>query len=362
MTRLITMTRMAAATGAIAIGGCSAGMVTSEARAHTARRALHALSPSTRAPHRGRRANGAAAGAPAGGAALALITEPTAGDAPFVSMIDAARVSVQMTMYELSDERIELALVDAERRGVDVQVLLNRGYYSEVSDTNAAVYTHLHSHGVDVRWAPDYFALTHQKTLTEDGRESAIMTLNLTSTNDTRDFAIVDSRPADVHAIQATFAADFAHRRLTPSQGTGDLVWSPGGAPAVLALIDGARSSIQLENEEMAYAPTTDALCTAARRQVDVRVVMTYSDDAAGALERLAHCGVHIHLLHGQRPLYIHAKLLLVDGAVGLVGSQNLSSTSLKYNRELGIRVTAPAILRSLRRTFASDYALAAAL
>jgi cardiolipin synthase len=82
---------------------------------------------------------------------------------------------------------------------------------------------------------------------------------------------------------------------------------------------------------------------------------MTYSTDARRALATLAGCGAHVHLLHGQHPLYIHAKVLLVDGRVALVGSQNLSSTSLLYNRELAIRITTPAILRSLASTFAGD-------
>lgn len=131
-------------------------------------------------------------------------------------------------------------------------------------------------------------------------------------------------------------------------------MWSPGAATSVLALINGARESIDLENEEMAYAPATRALCLAAPH-VDVRIVMTYSADSRRALAQLASCGAHVHLLYGQRPLYIHAKILLVDGRVALVGSQNLSSTSLLYNRELAIRITSPAILRSLAGTFAGD-------
>ena len=38
-------------------------------------------------------------------------------------------------------------------------------------------------------------------------------------------------------------------------------------------------------------------------------------------------------------------KLLIADGRTALVSSQNLSTGSLKYNRELGISVTDPAIV-----------------
>jgi cardiolipin synthase A/B len=295
--------------------------------------------------------------AAASGPPLQLVAEPESGDAPFLAMIDGARDSVELTMYELHDPRIEAALAGAAERGVDVRVLLNGGYYSERESDNAAAYAHLRARGVDVRYTPAYFALTHQKTLTVDGDESAVMTLNFDGQYaTTRDFAVLDRQPADVRAIVATFDADWYGRQIVPSSGTGDLVWSPGAESAVLNLIASARSSIEVENEEMEYAPATEALCAAARHGVRVAVVMSYESDWTRALSRLAVCGAGVRLYYGQR-YYIHAKLLLVDGHTALVSSQNLSTTSLKYNRELGIEVTDRAVVSRLAHDFASDYA-----
>ncbi len=298
-------------------------------------------------------APGAAA---ASGPPLALIAEPAAGNAPFLAMIAGARHSIELTMYELYDTRVERALAAAARRGVAVRVLLNGGYYGDREDTNASAYAYLRQHGVRVRYTPSRFALTHQKTLTVDGRRSAIMTLNLDGWYaGTRDFAVIDRRPADVAAILAVFDADWAGRPVSPRAGAGDLVWSPGAASAMLALIGSARRSIDLEDEELAYAPATDALCSAARRGVSVRIVMTYESRWQEAFARLHSCGAQIRLYHGQR-YYIHAKLLLIDARQGLVGSQNLSTASLDYNRELGIELTAPALLAVLTRDFEADF------
>jgi phosphatidylserine/phosphatidylglycerophosphate/cardiolipin synthase-like enzyme len=106
--------------------------------------------------------------------------------------------------------------------------------------------------------------------------------------------------------------------------------------------------------EEMANAPAIGELCDAAHRGVAVHLVMTYASEWRGALTRLARCGVGVHLYHGQR-YYIHAKLLIVDGRRGLVSSQNLSTGSLQYNRELGITVAGghradAGVRRGLRR------------
>jgi cardiolipin synthase len=318
-----------------------------------------AATSSTAAPATGAGARTETASQAPGGprTGLALLAEPQAGSAPFLKLISGARSSIDLTMYELYDRQVEAALASAAHRGVDVRVLLNGGYYSERDSSNDAAYAYLTARHVHVRYTPTYFALTHQKTLTVDGRGSAIMTLNFDGLySSTRDFAILDRQPADVAAITSVFNADWNARSIQPSSGTGDLVWSPGAETRVLALISSARSSIDLENEEMDYPPATDALCGAAHRGVTVEIVMTYASDWRAAFDQLAGCGVHIRLYHGQS-YYIHAKLLEVDDRQALVSSQNLSTTSLRYNRELGIDVSVPAVLGALRSDFAGDYA-----
>jgi cardiolipin synthase A/B len=292
---------------------------------------------------------------------LTLVAEPAAGVAPFISMISGARHSIELTMYELTDTRVESALEAAAHRGVDVRVLLNGGYYSERESTNDAAARALAARGVQVRFSPTYFALTHQKTLTVDGREAAVMTLNFDGLYaTTRDFAVLDRQAADVRAIVSTFDADWAHRRTAPSTGTGDLVWSPGAATAVTRMIASAHRSIALEDEEMAYQPATAALCAAAHRGVAVTLVMTWESDWYDAFSQLKHCGVNVRVDHGQS-YYIHAKVLVIDGRRALVSSQNLSTGSLERNRELGIIVDSAPLVRALAADIAADAANAPA-
>src|SRR6185437_5082686 len=78
------------------------------------------------------------------------------------------------------------------------------------------------------------------------------------------------------------------------------------------------------------------------------------------AFTLLERCGVSVHVYHGQR-YYIHAKLLVIDGQRALVSSQNLSTGSLQYNRELGMEVSAPAGVRTLSEGLAADFAGAGA-
>jgi phosphatidylserine/phosphatidylglycerophosphate/cardiolipin synthase-like enzyme len=295
---------------------------------------------------------------------LSLIVEPGQGLSAIDRDVAAARTSVDVTMYELADTTIEDELVADARRGVAVRVLLNGGYYGRGSfPENDAAAGYLRANGVAVRSGPAAFALTHQKTITIDGRTSLVMTLNLTSRYyaSSRDFVVLDTRPADVAAIEAVFDADWDGAPIKPSDGSGDLVWSPGALGEQLALIAGARSTLAVENEEMDDGEIVAALCASGRRGVQVHVVMTYAADWRGAFEQLAACGVEVRTYAQDAPLYIHAKAIVVDGREAFVGSQNFSWTSLEANRELGVVTTNPAIVSGVAATLAGDYADASA-
>jgi cardiolipin synthase A/B len=54
--------------------------------------------------------------------------------------------------------------------------------------------------------------------------------------------------------------------------------------------------------------------------------------------------------------LYMHAKLMLVDGVRAFVGSINFSTTSLDTNRELGVLLAEPVAPNLLASTFAEDW------
>lgn len=200
--------------------------------------------------------------------------------------------------------------------------------------------------------------MTHQKTLVVDDKTAYIMTLNLVDQDysTSRDFTVADTNSQDVSAIEATFTADWNNQSIRPSDGA-DLVWSPGALDSQLSLINSARHTLEIYDEEMDDSAVTSALEAAARRGVDVEVVMTASSDWDSAFKNLTGAGVHVRTYKQDISLYIHAKMILVDGRRVFLGSQNFSAGSLDDNRELGIILTSGAIIRSLERTFARDYA-----
>ncbi|MFZ0667377.1 MAG: phospholipase D-like domain-containing protein [Acidimicrobiales bacterium] len=274
---------------------------------------------------------------------------------PIYNLMSSARRSLDMTMYELSDTTSEAILIADHKRGVAVRVLLDRAYSGE--SVNQAAYSTLSSAGVPVEWANDS-AIFHQKTITVDGSESAIMTGNLTSQyyTTTRDFIVMDDQVSDVSAIESVFDSDWSG--AAPSAGPGglDLVWSPGSEPALAGLIDSAVHSVGVENEEMDSEPIEEALDSDAARGVDVTVVMTADSDWDPAFSQLESDGVHVVLYPDtETALYIHAKVIDVDSTKAFIGSENFSTASLDYDRELGVITSSAAIVGSLTSTLSGD-------
>ncbi|HAW10917.1 MAG: phospholipase D-like domain-containing protein [Candidatus Dormibacteria bacterium] len=322
----------------LVLGGCAASTLPQPSGAATATTA--GSGAATPRPALASTPTGAAAGYDT------LGVEPDQGLGVVYQAIAGAQHSIDLVMYELEDSTAVSDLVQAERRGVTVRVILDQAY---AKSENQAAYAALLEGGVAVHWSSTQVDITHQKTLIVDAREALIMTGNLTSQYyaTTRDFVVEDTDPVDVAAIGAVFDADFASSPVTPSAGD-DLVWSPGSEPALAAIIQGARRQLLVENEEMSDPEIVAALEAAAKRGVDVEVCMTDSSSWSSEFDALVHAGVRVVTYAANASLYIHAKVIVADPGTStekaFVGSENFSSTSLDLNRELGIVLDGSAI------------------
>ncbi len=255
---------------------------------------------------------------------LTLVVEPADQYGSVYQVIREARHSLDMTMYELADPEIVTLLVDARHRGVAVRVLLDR------AGSGA------------------------------DGSVSAIMTGNLTAGYypTTRDFVVLDRSPVAVSSVESVFTHDWDGGTTARVASVGGLVWSPGSRSALVGLINSAHTSLAVENEEMEAPSIIAALKAARQRGVMVTVTMTYSPTWVPAWTGLARAGVKVATYPDTASaLYIHAKVIVVDGQTAFVGSQNFSNASLAYNRELGVTTSDAAVVGPLSETLAADFA-----
>jgi hypothetical protein len=300
----------------------------------------------------------AASHAPAAASALSLLTLPDQGENAIYSFVNSATTSINVTIYELKDTTLENDLVSREKAGATVRVILDQAQKSY----NTAAYNTLTAGGVGVTYSSTAFTYTHQKTITVNNDESYISTGNFDTTYyaTSRDFGVFDTNAADVAAIVAVFNADYAKTSITPSDGT-DLVWSPTDSQShLLALINGAQHTLDVEQEEFSDTTLVNAIVADAKRGVTVRVVVEDPSSYTTEINEVTAAGGKVTGYSSTTGFYIHGKTVIADYGTStakvFMGSENFSSNSLNDNRELGIITTDSGVMSGLETAFSGDF------
>ncbi|WP_035851397.1 phospholipase D-like domain-containing protein [Kitasatospora azatica] len=290
---------------------------------------------------------------------FSLLVFPDQSHSSVFAFITSATKSIDVTMYELRDTTAVNDLVSRAKAGVKVRVILDAQHTS----VNGSAYSTLKSGGVGVTWSSSAFVYTHQKSITVDAAKSLVLSGNLDSTyyaND-RDYAVYDSDLNDVAAIEGVFNADYAKTSVTPSDGD-NLVWSPTDSQSrLLALINGAQHTLDLEELEFGDSALVDAVAAAADRGVTVRVVGMNPSSYGSYFDQVVTAGGSVVTYSSSGGLYVHAKAIVADYGTStakvFVGSENFSDNSLNNNRELGLIVNDSGVLSGVENTIAGDFA-----
>lgn len=285
-----------------------------------------------------------------------IFVEPDDGYGPVVDEIEAARCTLDLTMYMLTDDVLFDALIAADTRGVRVRVILEEHPFGMFGDQQEA-FDRLLEGGVEVSWGRSEFQFTHAKYMVVDDRVALVMNQNFTGAafNSNREFGVITTGVDEVRQAQAIFEADWTTAPSSAAS-TGPLSVSPDNSRGrLLDLIASAEVSIDFYAELIRDVEVMRALEEAVSRGVRVRLVMNASLDPEDivAIEDLVQNGVEVRLMDS---IYIHSKTMIIDGKVALVGSINYSMTSLDRNREVAMLVDEPALVSRILAVYERDW------
>jgi cardiolipin synthase len=130
--------------------------------------------------------------------------------------------------------------------------------------------------------------------------------------------------------------------------------------PFLTRLFHSARKSISITMSYFApHDDLIDELCAAARRGVKVRLMLPGRGDVKALLiaqrafyETLMTAGVQIYERQG---VILHAKTMVIDGQISMIGSTNLDYRSIEYNLELSALVRSPVFGQQMEDLFDND-------
>jgi phosphatidylserine/phosphatidylglycerophosphate/cardiolipin synthase-like enzyme len=290
---------------------------------------------------------------------VTLAVLPDAGEAPYVDVLSRAAHDIRVMVYELGAGGILTSLLQKAGAGVAVRVILDQSK----KDVNQKYADQLTAAGAQVHWSDPAFTYMHAKSLLVDGTDAVISTGNYSyaySIAVERNYVMHDADPDDAADLAALFDADWDGR--APDLACTRLVVSPVNARArLLALLDGAAATLDVESMQFADSDVRARVAARAQAGVAVRVLLadpgwiTANTDAASFLK-----GKRIPVRHLATP-HVHVKSIIVDGVRAYAGSENLSYTSLSKNREVGLELGEADAVASMKATFEKDWAAATA-
>ncbi len=247
-------------------------------------------------------------------------------------LITSAKQSVQLEMYEFGNLTLIQALIRAHRRGVSVSVILDPT--ESQSRQSGKV---LARAGILVRWMHVPHGIDHVKLLIIDGHE--VLTGGVNWGRYSRWTTDADVLlPSDVAAARV-FESDWqtlgGHPSVDP-EGPGG--WTGRAIQSSLdRLIAGAHHSIYVAANYLSDWNLQDELVAAHHRGVSVDVLLNEHTSESLSTERwLVRHGVTVRWATGP---YLHAKVLLVDGREGMIGSANFSYHGMAINHEFDVSV-----------------------
>jgi phosphatidylserine/phosphatidylglycerophosphate/cardiolipin synthase-like enzyme len=234
-------------------------------------------------------------------------------------VIGGARERLVLSLFRCDDFRILDAIGAALQRGVDVAVLVTSRAKGGAKR-------------LDELWG--VLENMGAKYLVADDGPALVASLNFTRRcfTSTCDFLLTTHDPVVVGGLRRLFAADSRGPESAPPSRLGNrLIVGPEHARrALTGLLEQARRSIRIVDPKVTDPAIVDLLKTKRAEGVEVTV--------------LGREGLRQHVPHG--------KMLLVDEAIGVLGSLSLSALSLDFRREVAVVVHDPQCLEQMNRVF----------
>lgn len=313
-----------------------------------------------------------------------------------------------LEIYELDDQNssgypcgsIEDALKELNNRNIPINLIYNdfigkgnpNSRESYIENHEQTMSANGNSSGIITGYPSSTgYSLTHTKTFLAPGKFAVVMTANLIDDNcqivnqlwsSSRDFAICTQDADVLNSIKTVFDCDIqasgTNKKINPTVPLqNDIVLSPVNSQDKLTtLVNSANDHINIYMEGFTDYDGTNtfsvlnSLANKAEQGIKVRALVQdisvmgiswneirikklfqdYANNPA-VLKNL-----DIRLCHMDDALYIHAKVIEIDGKNVYLGSVNISNNSMSKDRELGIITHSSVIANAIENQFNADW------
>jgi len=275
--------------------------------------------------------------------------------------IENAKSSIYMAMYDFTNSMILDALIDAKKRGVDVEVTTDDATIDEDN------YQKLLDEGIRVSDDNNPNALMHDKFLLIDGTILWSGSGNYTVYSfyrNNENYVRVESKDF-ANAYQKEFMLlssndDTSYKGV--DIGDVDIYFSPDAnfVSKIVELIDNAKTSIYFLAFSFTNKDIADALIEAKKRGVDVKGVFDEGQNAQQTYSQYDYLlSSDIDVKLDGSSYKQHSKVIIIDNTITITGSYNFTKKANYTNNENSLVIKSQDIAKEYKNNFDTAYSIA---
>jgi len=268
--------------------------------------------------------------------------------------------SLDFRLYNYTFEDMQRRMRQQAAHGVTIQWIIERNQFARTGDWFLALQKQF-------AWQPSFqlqaddnlhVEFQHAKTFVWE-KHFIIQTANSTysSFNANREAFFFGEDIGIVATLRALFSADWAGESLYSVKMDPDIVVCPVNCRSrVESLLQQAQQSIVMYEQYIDDPHIQSILVKKHAEGVNMRIILGASETGNSAATTQFLKTLSSSVKFQPKP-YVHAKVILIDNQFLLIGSMNISATSLDKNREIGILLLDPKQIRTVLYPFEKDRA-----
>jgi cardiolipin synthase A/B len=260
---------------------------------------------------------------------------------------------LQIENYEFTEPKIKEQMKSLLSRGVLVQLILENHMYQQTKDMyrpilNMFSWYKTFAITYDQRMRTEY---VHSKVDILDN-SFLIKTANLTHSSlfENREYMFLSSNPGVLKSLKTVFTKDRSGWTITLADLHPNLVVCNINCRGVIEhMLNEAKESIIIDTQYINDAAIIDILSKQQKKVKEMKLLVAN----IGTNDMVQSLLPDFTKKYTER--YLHAKMILIDHKLLLLGSMNLSANSLDKNREIWILLTNPTIISQFTTQFTKD-------
>lgn len=257
--------------------------------------------------------------------------------------------------YDFTEKSVKNLFIKLLNNDVDIHLIMENQKYQQFKSTRKEIQSYFSGYSGfeikgDKQMKTEY---VHSKfAVWDSGALIQTSNLNKSSFVENREYIFYTENTGIIESLSGIFYKDRIGLPLLKSDIHPNLAICPINCRGIIGwLISSARSSIVIQNQYI-EDPKVLSLIQEKQKSLWISNVKIQLSKTSTNEQLLPVLGKSLHLF--SKP-YLHAKMLLIDEKLLLLSSINLSSNSMDNNREMGILLTDPIVIREFIEQFRKD-------